>query len=42
MRARVMEQARQVAAQAVKSLSASEQEQLFGLIARLSDNLKDR
>ena len=42
MRARVMEQARQVAAQAVKALSASEQDQLFSLIARLSDNMKDR
>ncbi len=42
MRARVMDQARQVAAQAVKALSASEQDQLFNLIARLSDNLKDR
>ena len=42
MRTRVMDQARQVAAQAVKALSASEQDQLFGLIARLSDNLKDR
>ena len=42
MRARVMEQARQVATQAVKALSSSEQDQLFSLIARLSENLKDR
>ncbi len=42
MRGRVMDQARQVATQAIKSLTPAEQEQLFGLIARMAENLKDR
>jgi DNA-binding MarR family transcriptional regulator len=42
MRQRVMDQARVVAAQAVKGLTPAEQEQLFAVISRLTDNLKDR
>jgi DNA-binding MarR family transcriptional regulator len=42
MRTGVMDRARRVASQSVQGLSGSEQEHLFGLIAKLSDNLKDR
>jgi DNA-binding MarR family transcriptional regulator len=42
MRAEVMERARKVATQAMRGFSPAEQDQAFGLLARLSDNLKDR
>jgi DNA-binding MarR family transcriptional regulator len=38
----VMDEARKVAAQAVVGLSASEQDTLFALMARLTENLKPR
>jgi DNA-binding MarR family transcriptional regulator len=42
IRAAVMDRARRVAGQAVQGLTAPEQDQLFALIARLSDSLKDK
>ena len=36
------DRARKVASQAVQALTASEQETMFGLIAKMSDALKDR
>jgi DNA-binding MarR family transcriptional regulator len=38
----VMDEARKVAAQAVATLSASEQDTLFALMARLTENLKPK
>ena len=42
MRSSVMDRARRVASQAVQALTPSEQETMFGLIAKMADALKDR
>ena len=42
MQAKVMESARAVSIQAVKSLSAGDQDDMFRLVARMVENLKDR
>ena len=42
MRTAVMDRARQVSGQAVHRFTIAEQEQLFSMIARMSENLKDQ
>ena len=42
MRNTVMDRARKVSSQAVERMSANDQDTLFHLLARMSDNLKDR
>jgi DNA-binding MarR family transcriptional regulator len=41
MRTQVMDRARKVAVQAVQGLTVAERDQLFALLSRIADNLKD-